>query len=159
MTLKKTYESVGILTGDIKQNPDSNILVMTTEILRNMLFKNSEIINDLFCIVFDEVHYINDMDRGHEETIIMIPENIQIIMLSATIENSETVCKWIASKGKNIDIVGTKFRPVPLSHNIYVNGELTKIMGNNKKFLTEVYEEKQSYYSKFFKNIYLMTHI
>ena len=150
---KKTYESVGILTGDIKQNPDSDVLVMTTEILRNMLFKNSEIINDLFCIVFDEVHYINDMDRGHvwEETIIMIPQNIQIIMLSATIENSETVCKWISLKGRNIDIVGTKFRPVPLSHNIYVDGELTKVMGNNKKFLTDVYEDKKSYYSKFFK--------
>ena len=150
---KKTYESVGILTGDIKQNPDSDVLVMTTEILRNMLFKNSETINDLFCIVFDEVHYINDMDRGHvwEETIIMIPQNIQIIMLSATIENSETVCKWISLKGKNIDIVGTKFRPVPLSHNIYVDGELTKVMGNNKKFLTDVYEDKKSYYSKFFK--------
>ena len=83
----KLYDSVGILTGDIKQNPDASILVMTTEILRNMLFRSNELINELYCVIFDEVHYINDIDRGHvwEETILMLPKNILLIMLSATI--------------------------------------------------------------------------
>ena len=150
---KKSYESVGILTGDVKQNPDAQVLVMTTEILRNMLFKNSDLINELFCVIFDEVHYINDTDRGHvwEETLIMIPNNIQIIMLSATIENSDMVCKWLLFKNKNIDIVGTKFRPVPLSHNIYFNDELIKVMGNDKKFESKLYSDNLEKFNIFFK--------
>ena len=59
------YDSVGILTGDIKQNPDADIIIMTTEILRNMLFRSNEMIEDVKFIIFDEVHYINDKDRGH----------------------------------------------------------------------------------------------
>ena len=138
----KQYESVGILTGDIKQNPDANILIMTTEILRNMLFRNN-FIQDLFCVIFDEVHYINDRDRGHvwEETLIMLPKDIQIIMLSATINNPEKLGKWIASKGKQVDMVKTNSRPVPLSHNIFYENELERIMGNNNNFNYKKYVE------------------
>ena len=138
----KQYESVGILTGDIKQNPDANILIMTTEILRNMLFRNN-FIQDLFCVIFDEVHYINDRDRGHvwEETLIMLPKDIQIIMLSATINNPEKLGKWIASKGKQVDMVKTNSRPVPLSHNIFYENELQRIMDNNNNFSYNKYVE------------------
>lgn len=138
----KQYESVGILTGDIKQNPDANILIMTTEILRNMLFRNN-FIQDLFCVIFDEVHYINDRDRGHvwEETLIMLPKDIQIIMLSATINNPEKLGKWIASKGKQVDMVKTNSRPVPLSHNIFYENELERIMDNNNNFNYNKYVE------------------
>ena len=150
----KIYDSVGILTGDIKQNPDANILVMTTEILRNMLFRSAELIKDLYCVIFDEVHYINDHDRGHvwEETLIMLPNNIQIIMLSATIDNPEKIAKWISLKGKNIDLIGTKIRPVPLEHNIYWNEGIIKIMGNNKNFNSDKYSEIYSDYVKLYKS-------
>lgn len=138
----KQYDSVGILTGDIKQNPDANIIIMTTEILRNMLFRNN-CIEDLFCVIFDEVHYINDRDRGHvwEETLIMLPKDIQIIMLSATINNPEKLGNWIASKGKQVDMVKTNFRPVPLSHNIFYENELERIMDNNNNFNYNKYVE------------------
>ena len=121
-----SYDSVGILTGDIKQNPDANILVMTTEILRNMLFRSHELIKELYCVIFDEVHYINDTDRGHvwEETILMLPKNILLVMLSATIENPEKLANWILMKGKDVDLIGTKYRPVPLSHNIYFDNKI-----------------------------------
>ncbi len=138
----KQYDSVGILTGDIKQNPEANIIIMTTEILRNMLFRNN-FIEDLFCVIFDEVHYINDRDRGHvwEETLIMLPKDIQIIMLSATINNPEKLGKWIASKGKQVDMVKTNFRPVPLTHNIFYENELEKIMDNKNNFNYNKYVE------------------
>ena len=150
----KRFDSVGILTGDIKQNPDANILVMTTEILRNMLFKSSEIIDELFCVIFDEVHYINDIDRGHiwEETIIMLPNKVQLIMLSATIENPRKLTDWIAFKERDIDLVGTLYRPVPLSHNIYFKGGIINIMGNDKNFKSELYTSYEQDFNKFYKN-------
>ena len=98
--------SFGILTGDIKYNPDAEVLIMTTEILRNNLFQMKEkdetqenltldfemdIKNELACVIYDEIHYINDVDRGHvwEESIMLLPETTQIMGLSATIQNPE----------------------------------------------------------------------
>lgn len=148
----KSYESVGILTGDIKQNPDADILIMTTEILRNMLFKSNELIDELFCVIFDEIHYINDRDRGHvwEETIIMLPNTIQIVMLSATINNPEKFGEWVALKGKNVDLVSTYYRPVPLKHNIFYKNELIQIMGNDKNFIRKNYTDIYLYYKKLY---------
>ena len=147
------YDSVGILTGDIKQNPDADIIIMTTEILRNMLFRSSEMIEDVQFIIFDEVHYINDQDRGHvwEETLIMIPSHIQIVMLSATINNPEKLGNWVALKGKQVDMVGTKFRPVPLVHNVFYKNELVPIMDNSYKLDLQKYSEIEQYYNKDFK--------
>ena len=105
--------SFGILTGDIKFNPEADVLIMTTEILRNTLLQktinmnnNNESVplqfemdfeNELTAVVFDEIHYINDLDRGKvwEETIMMLPSHIQFIMLSATIDKSEVFAQWI----------------------------------------------------------------
>ena len=139
---KQRYDSVGILTGDIKENPNADCIVMTTEILRNMLFRGSDFIDELSYVIFDEIHYINDRDRGHvwEETIVMLPEKIGIIMLSATINNSFEFAQWIASiKNKNVSLVGTKYRPVPLRHYIYFDKEIHQIVDTKNNFDAKKY--------------------
>lgn len=127
--------SFGIFTGDIKFNPEADCVIMTTEILRNMLYHHSSSnvivstdqsfqldINELACVIFDEVHYINDMSRGKvwEETIMMLPNHIQMVMLSATIDCIEEFASWIDSiKEKDIWISTTHKRVVPLFHYAY----------------------------------------
>mgnify|MGYP006417333697 CR=1 FL=1 len=131
---KYPHISFGLLTGDIKINPDADVLIMTTEILMNALFiqtqndiKNEfalqfkiDINTDLACVVFDEVHYINDVERGQtwEKTILMLPKHIQMVMLSATIDAPERFAKW-AERGDNtkqVYLASTNHRVVPLSH-------------------------------------------
>lgn len=137
-TQKYPDVSFGILTGDIKFNPQADCIIMTTEILRNALFRAADAgtstgdggvadtfeldINDLACVVFDEIHYINDRDRGKvwEETIIKLPKDVQIIGLSATIDRPETFAKWIAdTKGVDVWLTSTDIRVVPLTHYSY----------------------------------------
>ena len=131
----------GLLTGDIKSNPEADVLIMTTEILRNTLFQKKvmheenreksenmlnfdmDIENELGCVVFDEIHYINDADRGKvwEETIMMLPNHIQMVMLSATLDRPENFASWIeTNKGKMVKISSTTHRVVPLKHYLYV---------------------------------------
>ena len=123
--------NIGILTGDIKYGPNSKCLIMTTEILLNLLMrynnnkKNEEYdidFNEIGCIIFDEVHYINDMDRGSiwEQSIMSIPNNIQLIMLSATLNNPNDFGKWIEKvQRKPTNIISTNFRIVPLYFKLY----------------------------------------
>jgi superfamily II RNA helicase len=126
--------SVGILTGDIKFNPLADCLIMTTEILRNLLFNrkinqpNSNVVVDLdieadvHTVIFDEVHYINDKSRGKvwEESIILLPQHINMVMLSATINKPEIFAKWIDKiKEKDIALIPTDTRVVPLTHLFY----------------------------------------
>ena len=87
--LKKVFEDVGIITGDIKIDKSSSCLVMTTEILRNMIFNKDEALSETKWVIFDEAHYMKNKQRGAvwEETIIMMPPNIRFLFLSATIEN------------------------------------------------------------------------
>jgi len=127
---KFPHISFGLFTGDIKTNPEADVLIMTTEILMNYLFVQSQqevrnvdfqinIENDLGCVVFDEVHYINDMERGQvwEKTILMLPDHVQMIMLSATIDNPEGFAKWCESSGsKEVYLCSTAHRVVPLHH-------------------------------------------
>ncbi len=116
--------SIGLLTGDIKCNPDADCIIMTNEILRNKLFNcnNKEYdfsLENVKCLVIDEVHYINDEERGNviEEIIINISKNIQLIMLSATIQEPENFAKWITKvTDKETIICGTSKRIVPLIH-------------------------------------------
>lgn len=130
--------SFGILTGDIKFNPQASCLIMTTEILRNTLFRNVttspqsgtsdniftiDVETELACVVFDEIHYINDRDRGKvwEETIIKMPSNVLMVMLSATIDRPEKFAAWINTTKtdvhrRDIWIASTEKRVVPLSH-------------------------------------------
>jgi superfamily II RNA helicase len=121
-TKKYPNLSVGILTGDNKHNPFGNVLVMTTEILQNKLFNpESKLfefdISNLGCVIFDEVHYIDDEDRGTvwEQSIIMLPNTVQMVMLSATIGEKEQFAGWIERiKNRKVIICGTNTRVVPL---------------------------------------------
>lgn len=99
---------------------------MTTEILRNMLLKNNnnnELIKQIEWVIFDEIHYLNDPDRGvvWEETIIMLPKHIKLVMLSATVPNAQEFAEWVGrTRQSPVYLHSTTFRPVPLQHNIYI---------------------------------------
>lgn len=82
-------DAVGLITGDISVNPNAGCLVMTTEILRSMLYRGSDTVRDIEYVIFDEVHYVNDAERGvvWEEVIIMLPERVHLVFLSATTPN------------------------------------------------------------------------
>ena len=135
--------SIGILTGDIKFNPDADCIIMTTEILRNLLYKKNslneifektltidiDINNDVHAIIFDEVHYINDKDRGKvwEECIILLPPKINLVMLSATIDRADEFAQWVQDvKGKTMNLIPTTHRVVPLRHYIYTLAKMPK---------------------------------
>ena len=119
-------EKVGLLTGDTSINRDAQIVVMTTEVFRNMLYGTNlgELAKNLQGVkyaVLDEVHYMNDEERGTvwEESIIYCPTDIQIIALSATVANAEQLCGWINTVHSGTECVQTDFRPVPLRFYYY----------------------------------------
>lgn len=132
---KYPHISFGILTGDIRFNPDAECLIMTTEILRNLLYKrytsnkiaekNLPIninFDEVDSIIFDEIHFINDLDRGKvwEESIIMLPKSIKLIMLSATIDKAEEFGEWVTNiKGKFVNVISNNKRPIPLTYSVY----------------------------------------
>jgi len=117
--------SFGILTGDIKFNPEADCVIMTTEILRNALVGDRPVadfvldVGSVKCVIFDEVHYINDRDRGMvwEETFIRLPKRIQSVMLSATIDRAEDFAQWVATTtARHVWVASTDIRVVPLNH-------------------------------------------
>lgn len=115
--------NVGLLTGDTSINREAPIVVMTTEVFRNMLYNTNfgntkDNLKDVKYVVLDEVHYMNDEQRGTvwEESIIYCPANVQIIALSATVANSQQLCDWINTVHAGTQHVYTDFRPVPLRH-------------------------------------------
>jgi superfamily II RNA helicase len=154
--LKKKFPhiSFGILTGDITDNPDADVLIMTTEILRNRLkrekFDNGEqniskftidIEKDLGCVIFDEVHYFSDKFRGvvWEETLMFLPPTIALVMLSASINNPENFAKWIENRyedqSKKVYLTFTNHRIVPLTHYNYIcigKGEIAYMKEKHK---------------------------
>lgn len=102
---KQTFGDVGLITGDIQIDPTANCLIMTTEILRSMLYCGSDVTRDLEYVIFDEVHYINDSERGHvwEEVLILLPDHVCIVMLSATVPNYLEFANWVGrSKQKKV---------------------------------------------------------
>jgi superfamily II RNA helicase len=116
-------DDVGIVTGDVVISPDAPILVMTTEILRNTIFEDVRRLQDIEYVVFDEIHYINDIERGTvwEECIIFAPQSIRFVCLSATIPNLDQFAAWIRSvREVPLDVVSETFRPVPLEHWVYM---------------------------------------
>ncbi|KAI0800779.1 antiviral helicase [Fomes fomentarius] len=142
---KQTYgaASVGILTGDVQINPEANCLIMTTEILRSMLYKGADLIRDVEFVIFDEVHYVNDAERGvvWEEVIIMLPDHVNIILLSATVPNTKEFADWVGrTKKKDIYVISTAKRPVPLEHYLYAGRDLHKIVDEDRNFLTLGYK-------------------
>jgi len=116
-------EKIGLLTGDISINREAQVVVMTTEVFRNMLYGTNlgrveENLKNVKYVVLDEVHYMNDEQRGTvwEESIIYCPNNIQLVALSATIANAEELTTWINTVHGKTEVVNSDFRPVPLKH-------------------------------------------
>ena len=112
-------EKIGLMTGDIVINPHAKILIMTTEVYRNMVVSNDEEVKDVAYVIFDEVHYINDIERGYvwEESIIYSPKNVRFLCLSATIPNADEFSDWIrAIKKHDVKTVISTLRNVPLKH-------------------------------------------
>ena len=142
-TQKYPHIRIGLITGDIKTNPDADVLIMTTEILLNKLYQikstttatNSsvsfemDIDNELGCVIFDEIHMINDENRGHvwEQTIMMLPRHIQMIGLSATLDDPEKFACWLETRGelvkedkKEVFLTRKQIRAVPLIHYSFI---------------------------------------
>lgn len=132
------FDDVGILTGDVQINPEASCLIMTTEILRSMLYRGADLIRDVEFVIFDEVHYVNDLERGvvWEEVIIMLPEHVTLILLSATVPNTHEFASWVGrTKKKDIYVISTLKRPVPLEHYLWAGKDKYKIVDSNKRFI------------------------
>ena len=150
---KDTFNDVGLVTGDIQINPSATCLIMTTEILRSMLYNGSDIIRDLEYVIFDEVHYINDSERGvvWEEVLILLPDHVNIIMLSATVPNTMEFADWVGrTKKKKIYVISTLKRPVPLEHYLYTGNsgktrdERFLLQDANGRFLTDGHKKAEA---------------
>ena len=112
----------GLMTGDITVRPDARVLVMTTEILRNTLVEDPRRLHDVGVVVFDEVHYLDDPERGSvwEESLLFLPPGTVVVALSATIANLGQFAAWLAkARGKPVEVVQETRRPVPLKHFLY----------------------------------------
>ncbi|KAH0543825.1 ATP-dependent RNA helicase mtr4 [Glutinoglossum americanum] len=119
------FGDVGLMTGDVTINPTATCLVMTTEILRSMLYRGSEIMREVAWVVFDEVHYMRDKARGvvWEETIILLPDKVRYVFLSATIPNAMQFAEWITkTHNQPCHVVYTDFRPTPLQQYLFPAG-------------------------------------
>lgn len=148
---KEAYgeDRVGILTGDVSINHKAQILVMTTEIYRNMLMVDRAYFDSLSYVVFDEIHYINDIERGvvWEESIMFSPEHIRFICLSATVPNAQEFADWIESiKNHKVKVVKHNTRVVPLEHFTYTTDDGLMTMGETKDKIE--YERKYLYGAK-----------
>lgn len=119
-------ENVGLLTGDISVNPSAPLVVMTTEVLRNMLYRDDGRLDDLGFVVLDEVHYLADRYRGPvwEEVILHLGAQVKVIALSATVSNAEEFGQWLRQVRGNVEIVVSEKRPVPLYQHMLVGGRL-----------------------------------
>ncbi|EGW29890.1 uncharacterized protein SPAPADRAFT_57398 [Spathaspora passalidarum NRRL Y-27907] len=123
--LQAEFGDVGLMTGDVTINPDAGCLVMTTEILRSMLYRGSEVMREVAWVIFDEVHYMRDKSRGvvWEETIILLPDKVHYVFLSATIPNAMEFAEWIVKiHNQPCHVVYTDFRPTPLQHYLFPAG-------------------------------------
>jgi superfamily II RNA helicase len=161
---KYPHLTIGIITGDIKTNPDADILIMTTEILLNKLYQiksqsniplhssvsfEMDIEKELGVVIFDEIHMINDMHRGHvwEQSIMLLPRHIQMVGLSATLDNPEKFAYWLENRGEQTDanqpekivyLTAKKDRAVPLTHYSF----LTVTQGIFKKIKDKAIQEE-----------------
>ncbi|KAK9246025.1 rRNA-processing arch domain-containing protein [Lipomyces tetrasporus] len=119
------FGDVGLMTGDVTINQTASCLVMTTEILRSMLYRGSEIMREVAWVIFDEIHYMRDSERGvvWEETIILLPDKVRYVFLSATIPNAMQFAEWICKiHVQPCHVVYTDFRPTPLQHYLFPAG-------------------------------------
>jgi len=115
-------ENIGLLTGDTAKNPHAPVLIMTTEVYRNMVLSNDESVEHVSYVILDEIHYINDIERGTvwEESIIFSKPHIRMLCLSATIPNAHEFAKWIETiKGHKVEVIIHNHRNVPLHLEFY----------------------------------------
>ena len=126
--------NVGLLTGDSSVNGEAPIVVMTTEVLRNMMYAGSRTLEGLGFVVMDEVHYLADRFRGAvwEEVIIHLPEHVQVVSLSATVSNAEEFGDWLAEVRGNHEVVVSEHRPVPLYQHVLVGTTMFDLFAGNR---------------------------
>jgi len=144
------YGDVGLLTGDVTEHPQGSILVMTTEVLRNMLLQSPHALDDVACVVFDEVHFLADPERGTtwEEAILSCPKHVQLICLSATVANAGEVASWISHVHREMVLVTHFERAVPLEHSYYFEGELHLLVDAEGKVLPPLRAGGEARYPK-----------
>jgi superfamily II RNA helicase len=140
--LLKEYpeERVGLVTGDISINPKADVVVMTTEILRNILYQTPRRMDSVLYVVVDECHYMNDMDRGTvwEEMIIHAPNHLCFVALSATIANADELVNWISSIHNPMVVIEHLERPVPLKHFYFAGETLYPVLNSKGKLNTRL---------------------
>ena len=132
--LRQLYgDQVGLLTGDVTENKDAQVVVMTTEVLRNMLLQSPWDVDDVDTVIFDEIHFLADTERGTtwEEAIILCPEHVQLVCLSATVSNAEEIAGWIGRTHRPIRLVTHYERAVPLSLYYFVDSKLNMVVDPN----------------------------
>ena len=123
------HESVGLVTGDVNVNSEAQVVVMTTEILRNMMYADSPTLHSLGYVVMDEVHYLADRMRGPvwEEIIIHLPRSVQLVALSATVSNVEEFGAWIEEVRGSTEVIVSERRPIPLWQHVLSDHELIDV--------------------------------
>lgn len=140
LSSKYGESKIGLLTGDTSINSEAQIVIMTTEVLRNMIYSNSSTINDLKYVVMDEVHYLADKFRGAvwEEILIHLSEAVQVISLSATVSNAEEFGEWLQTVRGDTEVIVSEIRPVPLYQHVLFGNRLLDLFGDNQKLNPEL---------------------
>lgn len=151
--LSQEFSDVGLMTGDVTLSPNASCLVMTTEILRGMLYRGSEVLKEVAWVIFDEIHYMRDRERGvvWEESIIFLPPAIKMVFLSATMSNATEFAEWICNIHKQpCHVVYTDFRPTPLQHYVFpVGGSgLYLVVDENEQFREDNFVKLQDTFTK-----------
>jgi ATP-dependent RNA helicase HelY len=133
-------DRVGLLTGDTNINSDAQVMVMTTEVLRNMLYANSSTLVNLGAVVMDEVHYLADKFRGAvwEEVLIHLMESVQVISLSATVSNAEEFGEWLGEVRGGTDVIVSEIRPIPLYQHVLIGSRLIDLFSEPGKVNPEI---------------------
>ncbi|KAI8014695.1 DExH-box ATP-dependent RNA helicase DExH10 [Camellia lanceoleosa] len=151
--LNQEFSDVGLMTGDVTLSPNASCLVMTTEILRGMLYRGSEVLKEVSWVIFDEIHYMKDRERGvvWEESIIFLPPAIKMVFLSATMSNATEFVEWICNLHKQpCHVVYTDFRPTPLQHYVFpMSGSgLYLVVDENEQFREDNFMKLQDTFTK-----------
>ena len=138
-------DKVGLLTGDTSINGEAEILVMTTEVLRNMLYAGSNTLMNLGCVVMDEVHYLADKFRGAvwEEVLIHLMESVQVISLSATVSNAEEFGEWLGEVRGQTEVIVSEIRPIPLFQHVLIGNRLLDLFEQPGRINPEILQRER----------------
>ncbi len=138
-------DRVGLLTGDTSINSEAEILVMTTEVLRNMLYAGSSTLTNLGAVVMDEVHYLADKFRGAvwEEVLIHLMESVQVISLSATVSNAEEFGEWLGEIRGDIEVIVSEIRPIPLFQHVLIGNRLLDLFEQPGRVNPEILQRER----------------